>query len=159
MYYAVPLIAQPTGCSCWAASMAMVLSWSTDSCVDPGSIAANNGGPSYMPQFSNGLGANDRYILTRNGFTLDAPRCYTLPLVQQLLEDKGPLWVASAAPAPHIRVVTGYFGQMLSINDPLPVAQGSRYVSSFGDFFGAMEQLGASELKAKAPVYVAWVGN
>ncbi|MGH8597994.1 MAG: papain-like cysteine protease family protein, partial [Gammaproteobacteria bacterium] len=70
-----------------------------------------------------------------------------------------PLWVASAAPAPHIRVVVGYNGSTFFINDPGPVNHGSQYTASFGDFFGAMETLGFRELKERSPVYVAWLGE
>lgn len=159
MEYDVPLIPQTTSMSCRAASIAMILGWKNQASFDPRLIAANNGGISYLPAFDSGLDPNDRYILERNGFELDAPKCYTLTSVQHLLEECGPLWVASAAPAPHIRVVSGYEGQTLFINDPGPVGRGSQYTSSFNDFFGKMEKLGAQELKQRAPVYVAWVGT
>jgi Papain-like cysteine protease AvrRpt2 len=159
MKYDVPLIPQTTAMSCWAASIAMILGWKNQASYDPQLIAANNGGLSYLPAFDKGLDPNDRYILERNGFELDAPQCYTLNSVQQKVDRHGPLWVASAAPAPHIRVVAGYNGQTLLINDPAPVNQGSQYTSSFTDFFGKMETLGFQELKQRAPVYVAWLAS
>jgi ABC-type bacteriocin/lantibiotic exporter with double-glycine peptidase domain len=155
--YDVPLVPQTTAMSCWAASIAMILGWKNEACFDPKLIAANNGGLSYLPAFNNGLDPNDRYILERNGFEMDEPQCYTLAAVQEKLEQHGPLWVASAAPAPHIRVVTGYKGARLLINDPAPVNKGSRYSSSFVKFFGMMEKLGSQELKQRAPIYVAWL--
>jgi papain like cysteine protease AvrRpt2 len=159
MKYAVPLIPQTTSMSCWAACIAMMLAWKNQASYDPQGIAANNGGVSYLPSFDNGLDPNDRYILERNGFELDYPKCYTLGAIQGIVDEHGPLWVASAAPAPHIRVVTGYSGQTLFINDPGPVNAGSQYPSSFTDFFGKMEALGFQELKQKAPVYVAWLAG
>ena len=157
MKYDVPLIPQTTAMSCWAASIAMILGWKHQASFDPKLIAANNGGLSYLPALENGLDPNDRYILQRNGFELDAPQCYTLNAVQRMLDLHGPLWVASAAPAPHIRVVTGYDGQTLYINDPGPVNQGSQYPSSFTNFFGRMERLGSQEMRERTPVYVAWL--
>jgi Papain-like cysteine protease AvrRpt2 len=122
-------------------------------------IAANPGGMSYMPQFTSGLDPNDRYILERNGFTLEPPQCYTADSVDGLLSSYGPLWVASAAPAPHIRVVTGMEGGLMYINDPAPVDQGSTYLQSFSQFWGAMEQLGAQERNQRAPIYVAYLAG
>lgn len=157
MVHDVPLFPQTTGMSCWAASIAMILGWKNQQCIADVTIAANYGGASYLPSMQSGLDPNDRYILERNGFELDAPKCYTLDLVKQLIDGRGPLWVASAAPAPHIRVVRGYGGDMLLVNDPAPVNAGSRYTRSFNSFFGQMETLGASELKQAAPVYVAYL--
>jgi hypothetical protein len=157
--YDVPLIPQTASMSCWAASIAMILGWRNEASFDPQLIAANHGGPSYLPAFKNGLDPNDRYILERNGFEMDEPQCYTLKSVQARLDEHGPLWVASAAPAPHIRVITGHDGSRLLINDPAPVNKGSRYSSSFVKFFGMMETLGSRELKQPTPVYVAWLGK
>jgi hypothetical protein len=142
---------------CWAASIAMILSWKAQASFDPTGIAANPGGTSYVPQLQSGLDPNDRYILERNGFVVEAPKCYTLGAVQALIDSKGPLWVASWAPGPHIRVVTGYSGGRLLINDPWPVNQGARYQRTFSAFFGQMEDLGSRELAERAPVYVAYL--
>ena len=65
---------------------------------------------------TSGLDPNDRYILRENGFQMDEPMCYTLELVKSRLDNHGPLWVASADPAPHIRVVCGYSGGQSSIS-------------------------------------------
>jgi hypothetical protein len=162
MIYDVILIPQSTNMSCWAASIAMILSWKNQASFDPQMIASNPGGTNYMPQFANngpGLDPNDKYILERNGFKLEAPQCYTLEAVQGLLAQHGPLWVASQVPAgPHIRVVTGSTGDRLHINDPSPVNQGAKYTRGFNDFFGQMETLGGQELNEPSPVYVAYLG-
>ncbi|MFA8385362.1 MAG: papain-like cysteine protease family protein [Pelagibaca sp.] len=159
MKYDVQLIAQTTGMSCWAASIAMILGWRYNTSIADTTIAANSGGTNYTPSMTTGLDPNDRYILERNGFILDEPMCYTPELVKSILEANGPLWVASQVPAgPHIRVVTGYDGKQLYINDPAPVGRGSRYTRSFDRFFGAMEQLGEAELTTqRAPIYVAYL--
>lgn len=157
MTYDVPLVPQSTSMSCWAASMAMIMSWNNQASYDPQTIARNPGGTNYMPSFRNGLDPNDRYILERNGFTLEYPQCYTLQAVQSLLRYAGPLWFASLAPAPHIRVIRGFQGDQLVVNDPGPVNRGSQYNRSYTSLFGQMEALGASELTQASPVYVAYM--
>jgi len=155
--YDVPLFPQSTGMSCWAASIAMILGWKNQQCIADVTIAANHGGQNYLPSLSSGLDPNDRYILERNGFELDAPQCYTLAGVQNLLETRGPLWVACAVPSAHIRVVRGYDGARLHVNDPAPVNVGSQYTRAFREVFGRMEALGERERSEPAPVYVAYL--
>lgn len=160
MIYDVPLVPQSTNMSCWAASMAMVMSWHDQASYDPSTIARNPGGTSYMPQFANngpGLDPNDRYILERNGFTLEYPQCYTLEAIQGLMARVGPLWFASLSPAPHIRVIRGFTGDQLYVNDPAPVDRGAQYQRKFESIFGQMEALGASELSEPSPVYLAYM--
>lgn len=156
MKFDVPLVPQTTGMSCWAASIAMILGWKHQQCISDVTIAANYGGQNYLPSMQSGLDPNDRYILERNGFQLDEPMCYTPALVKSIMSAHGPLWVASAAPAPHIRVVSGIDGGRLDIVDPAPVNLGSRYIRSFEQFFGRMEALGAREMNQAAPIYVAY---
>jgi len=143
--------------SCWAASIAMILGWKHHMSYADTTIAANSGGLNYMPNMKGGLDPNDHYMLRRNGFLMDAPMCYTRDLVAELLNDHGPLWVATAVPSPHIRVVTGIDGSLLSVNDPWPVNSGARYSRSVAQFFGRMEHLGAQELTEPNPVYVAYL--
>jgi papain like cysteine protease AvrRpt2 len=164
MQYDVPLIPQATGMGCWAASIAMILSWQNEASFDPGMIAANPGGISYVPNLQSGLDPNDQYILSRNGFALEPPQCYTAGAVYDLLKSYGPLWVACLTPLPprntlepHIRVVTGMDGGTLSVNDPWPVNRGARYRRPFTFFFGEMETLGDREMKERNPVYVAYL--
>jgi Papain-like cysteine protease AvrRpt2 len=157
MRYEVPLVPQTSNMSCWAASIAMILGWRRSMCIPDEVIARNPGGKSYMTSYKNGLDPNDRHILRANGFEIDEPMCYTQPAVFGLLRAKGPLWVATWAPNPHIRVVTGSDRGILLINDPAPVNSGSKYALHFDAFFGAMESLGARELKEASPVYVAYL--
>lgn len=159
MRYDVQLIPQGTSMGCWAAGIAMILGWKNQASFDPGMIAANPGGLNYEPSLQSGLDPNDKYILEQNGFELEPPLCYMLSRIQQLIDSNGPLWVAGKLPTipAHIRVVTGYEGQMLYINDPWPVNQGAQYTRSFTSFFGEMEQLGSDEVKEPSPVYVAYL--
>lgn len=165
MRHNVPLIPQATGMGCWAASIAMILGWKSQASYNPAWIAANPGGTSYTPSLESGLDPNDRYILERNGFELEAPQCYMPSLIESRLAQHGPLWVASHAPlpphgsGPHIRVVTGMEGDRVAVNDPWPVNRGAQYWSKFNFFFGQMEELGSRELSQPAPVYVAYLAE
>jgi ABC-type bacteriocin/lantibiotic exporter with double-glycine peptidase domain len=157
MKYEVPLVPQMTNMSCWAASIAMILGWKRRMSIPDDVIARNPGGSNYMTSYATGLDPNDQYILRANGFEIDAPKCYTVSAINSLLIQKGPLWVATWAPGPHIRVVTGMSGSALFINDPGPVGSGSQYIRTFTQFFGAMENLGSRELQERSPVYVAYL--
>lgn len=157
MRYNVPLFGQTETMSCWAASIAMILGWRDNASYDEAALARNVGGLDYSPMMLSGLDPSDKYILQRNGFALEPPQCYMQRAVRQLLQQHGPLWVASAVPTAHIRVVTGMTGHQVFVNDPGPVGQGSQYIASFDQFFGQMEQLGANELAEPDPVYVAYL--
>ncbi len=157
MKYDVPLVPQTSGMSCWAASIAMILGWKNQMSIPDVVIARNPGGKSYMTSYQNGLDPNDKHILRANGFEVDAPQCYSVIAIGTLLRSRGPLWVATWAPGPHIRVVTGLVGNTVHINDPAPVNKGSTYTRSFSQFFGAMENLGEREANQKFPVYVAYL--
>ena len=147
--YEVFLIPQTSNMSCWAASIAMILGWKKKMSIPDKEIARNPGGKSYMTSYTKGL----------DGFAVDEPMCYTPPAVDSLLRHNGPLWVATWAPGPHIRVITGMVGNLLYINDPAPVNRGSAYTRTFRQFFGAMENLGERELKEASPVYLAYLAN
>ncbi len=157
MKHNVPLIPQTSDNSCWAASIAMILGWKRKMTIPDEIIAKNPGGKNYMTSYTKGLDPKDKYILRANGFEIDAPQCYLVNTINKLLINKGPLWVATWAPGPHIRVVTGLTGNTLFINDPAPVGKGSQYPLTFSKFFGAMENLGSREMTQKSPVYVAYL--
>jgi len=156
MIYDVPVVPQTTNMSCWAASIAMILGWRDQMCIPDEVIARNPGGTSYMTSMTTGLDPNDVYILNRNGFEIVPAQCYgsTAPIIQ-LLSTYGPLWVATWAPGPHIRVVRGLVGETVHICDPAPVNQGSQYTMSFRNFFGAMENLASREMRERSPAYIA----
>jgi len=155
MIYDVPLVAQTSSMSCWAASIGMILGWRDSASYSDEMIARNPGGTSYMTSYQQGLDPNDKKILRANGFEVEPPMCYTVRGIMDLLRAYGPLWVATWAPGPHIRVVRGMTGSTVHVNDPWPVNQGRQYNQPFTQFFGSMENLGARELNEKAPVYVA----
>ena len=63
MRYEVPLVAQTSDMSCWAASIAMILGWRNQQSIPDEIIARNPGGLDYMTSYINSLDPNDTYIL------------------------------------------------------------------------------------------------
>lgn len=159
MIYNVPLIPQDTDMSCWAASIAMILSWRDGTRYDPKMIAENVGGTNYMPQYvegGGGLSSSDQYILKEWGFVAELPKCYTQTFILCLLIERGPLWCATwTRNGPHIRVISGMLGTDLFINDPAPPGVGERYQAPFENIFGLQELLGRQEFAETSPVYLA----
>jgi hypothetical protein len=169
MNYNVPLIPQTTNMSCWAAGIAMIIAWKRHVTLSAEQIATNPGGIPYLAQFQTGLNPNDTYILRSWGLVTEAPQCYTIEGFDQLLTRFGPLWVASAVPGPHIRVVCGLSSgvtasqTILSVNDPWEQGmrvfrmpnRGSHYYVDYLTFTKQYETLGGRELREPAPIYVA----
>lgn len=128
--YFVPLIAQPTGMSCWAASAAMLVSWREQmSRVDAAEVARGAG---VWAAYKDGLNpASVGAVATAWGLTAEAPQCYTVEGLRQLLETRGPLWIGAAVPSLHVVVVSGIFGDgtpdgtRVHVVDPWPVGQGA----------------------------------
>jgi hypothetical protein len=163
--YEVPLVPQQTDMSCWAAGAAMVRAWRDNASVDPGAIGRAVG---YVKQYQQGLPADDTRVLTAWGFTPEPAQTYTVDGFRRLLERHGPLWVASAEPGPHIRVVTGLSGDgtpdgtRVHINDPwergmnpfrLPNA-GAQYQETYREFEEKQRRLALTELHLQG-IYVA----
>jgi Papain-like cysteine protease AvrRpt2 len=117
-----PLTNQATNMSCWAASAAMVVSWRDRVCIDPAAIAAGTGD---QAAYANGLNPADVPALaTAWGLTMEPPQCYTIEGLRDLVQSKGPLWVAAAVPGLHAIVVTGIYSDgsddktFVRISDP-----------------------------------------
>jgi len=171
MRYHVNMIPQQTDMGCWAASIAMIFGWAQRVSIDPGAIAARDG---YQRYLSEGLPPNDDSILRAWGIYPEAPQNYSIGGFMQLLQQYGPLWIAAAAPGPHVRVVTGFdpnpdaLKAKVYINDPwergmkqfrLP-NKGARYTISYIDLVNQEEKLAKHELfdplfSSKVPIYVA----
>lgn len=165
----VPLIPQTTDMSCWAAGIAMIRGWRDHVSINPKVIATNPGGIPYLAQFKTGLNPNDTYILRRWGLVAEAPQCYSVEGFAGLVQKYGPLWVASAVPGPHIRVVTGVLvgataeKTTVSVNDPWEQGmrvfkwpnRGSHYYMTYTNFTNQYETLGRREFSEPAPIYVA----
>ena len=110
----VDLMNQRTNMSCWAASAAMVVGWRDRVCIDPAAIAAGTGD---WAAYANGLQPADIPTLANVwGLTAEAPQCYTIDGLRDLLQAKGPLWVAAAVPTLHAIVVTGMYSDGTAYN-------------------------------------------
>jgi hypothetical protein len=118
----VDLMNQRTDMSCWAASAAMVVGWRDRVCIVPSAIAAGTGD---WAAYANGLQPADIQTLANVWrLTAEAPQCYTIDGLRDLLQAKSPLWVAAAVPTLHAIVVTGMYSDgsadntFVRINDP-----------------------------------------
>jgi len=162
--YSVPFVPQSTNMSCWAASAAMLISWRDNMSIDDRAIA---GGINYWQQYMNngpGLDPEDVHMFRHWGLREEEPQSFTVQAFRRLIESYGPLWVAAdansaAGVAPHIRVVTGIYGDgsvngtFLLIHDP---AGTKDHVESYATYVDAQEQLASSELpRYIRPLYVA----
>ncbi len=164
--YDVQLVPQLTGMSCWAAGAAMLVGWKNKMSINPSEIAAAVG---YWKQYEkDGLNAEDQKMFRIWGLTPEPAQTYTVEGFKQLLEQYGPLWVASAEPSPHIRVVTGMSGDgtpdgtIVYINDPWQKGMdefrmpnsGSQYTETYRTFVMKQSELGFRE-KGLQGIYVA----
>jgi hypothetical protein len=165
----VPLVPQQTGYSCWAAGAAMLVAWRDDMSVDPSAIAAATG---YWQQYKEGLQAEDTTMFKAWGLVPEPAQTYTVERFRNLIERYGPLWLASAEPGPHIRVVRGIEGDgspggtRLHILDPwepgmsefhLPNAGGS-YTETYEQFEAKQAALARTESNVQG-VYVAHIAQ
>lgn len=161
----VQLVPQLTGFSCWAAGAAMLVGWRDQMSIDPSEIARATG---YWAQYADGLHPEDIRMFKVWRLTPEAAQTYTVPGFADLLKKHGPLWVASAEPGPHIRVVTGLVGDgtptgtLVYINDPWeqgmqafrPGNRGSRYTETYQRFVEKQSELGRREITLQG-IYVA----
>src|SRR5437762_253824 len=91
MRYHVPLIGQLTPMSCWAASIAMILSWKERRSVSPDSVRALIG---YDAQYvTEGVTMQDRTPFDAVGLVVEPPADYTVAGFMDLLHNYGPLWI------------------------------------------------------------------
>ena len=164
--YDVELVPQQTGYSCWAAGASMLVGWRDKVSINPEEIANAIG---YWKQYEQGLEPEDTTMFKYWGLKSENPQSYTVQGFANLLQDYGPLWVASAEPGPHIRVVTGIVGDgtpkgtLVYINDPwqegmttfsLPNT-GSQYTETYEKFEEKQHSLAISERDIESAIYVA----
>lgn len=164
--YNVQLVPQQTGMSCWAAGFAMIVGWREQMSLDPSEIARATG---YWAQYRDGLLPEDTHVMDIWGLVPEAPQSYTVSGFSELLRNFGPLWVATAEPGAHIRVVTGIHGDgspdgtTLHINDPWeqgmnafqPDNRGSQYTETYRQFVQKQARLADREMDIDAPIYVS----
>ena len=166
MRYNVPLVPQTTSMSCWAAGIAMIVGWAQRQSISPAQIAATAG---YQQAYQIGLNPNDTKALKAWGLRTRAPQSYSVGGFADLVTAFGPLWVASAVPGPHIRVVTGFdlgkdaASSRVYINDPWQKGMtqfvqgntGSRYTLTYQQFVTQKETLAIGEMNQPQPIYTA----
>jgi hypothetical protein len=179
--YTVPLIAQPTNMTCWAASIAMIYAWFRNIRVNPAEIRDGVGVWRNFPAEwrNSGLLPNEPRVFQRFHFCCEAPRQYTVDSLSNMLRTFGPLWVAASVdlggtgPAAHVRVVTGMHGDgtpdgtQVVINDPWgeglpanPTAaqmannQGRTYEIPFSTFMNQLNELTTRESGVRNPIYI-----
>ena len=161
----VQLVPQQTGFSCWAAGAAMLVSWRDRISIDPSAIASATG---YWAQYAAGLHPEDTQMFRVWRLTPEAAQSYTVQGFADLLKRHGPLWVASAEPGPHVRVVTGMVGDgtpsgtIVHVNDPWEQGmvafrmpnRGAQYTETYQRFVEKQETLGRQEIALQG-IYVA----
>lgn len=162
-YYQVPLIPQPDKLSCWAASMAMLLSYRRNTSFTPQSLARQVGRnlrTSYswemLEQVKNYFGFRD-IPLPSNASLYPSPQQWS-----QWLSTYGPLWLTVVGRPSHAIIVHGLRGdcspERTSINvlnpwntntsftsDPVdfnPFNSGLAYTQSFRNFAASFGSLG-----------------
>lgn len=164
--YNVELVPQQTGFSCWAAGFSMIVGWRDRVSINPEEIARATG---YWAQYQSGLDPEDTRVMSTWGFVAEPPQSYLIGSFVDLLRSYGPLWIASAEPGPHIRVVTGIHGDgtpdgtILHINDPWeqgmaafrPGNRGSQYTETYRQFEEKQARLAGQERAVSAPIYIA----
>ncbi len=157
----VPLVAQTSSMSCWAAAAAMIVGWRERRAVDGAAIAS---GTDMWGAFREGLRPSDVTELARVwDLELDTRRTWTVETLLELLERVGPVWVGEASPGLHSVVVTGIYGDgtaagtFVRVNDPWPIYLGERYVRSWQEWLkgwhaaSMLTGLPAQVLYARAP--------
>jgi hypothetical protein len=131
MRYHVPLFGQLTANSCWATSIAMILSWARRTSVTPSSVRDLIG---YDAQYvTTGIEMQDRTPFDAVDMVAEPPMNYTIGGFLQLLQNYGPLWVRRGFRANvtgaiqggfHAIVVTGFHADpdarraRVYVNDP-----------------------------------------
>ncbi|MGH7596276.1 MAG: papain-like cysteine protease family protein [bacterium] len=163
--YNVPLVPQQTGMSCWAAGAAMLVGWRDQISIDPSEIPRATG---YWQQYQNGLSPEDTGMFAAWGLVPEPAQTHSIEGFKNLLERYGALWVASAEPGPHIRVVTGLTGDgtpdgtTVHLNDPwergmsqfrMPNA-GAQYTETYRQFEQKQATLARRESNVQG-IYVA----
>lgn len=131
----VPLVAQLTGMSCWAAAAAMIVGWRERTPVDAEDVATGAG---RWAEYREGLHPDDIDALAQKwGLSIEQGGSWSVERMRRLLEDMGPLWLGEASPGLHAIVVTGIHGDgtpdgtRVRVADPWPIGVGERYELSF----------------------------
>lgn len=139
----IPLIAQPTDVTCWAASIAMLVGQSAeDVCASAGMSTTE------------GYGWEDiRKAVSIYGLTEIGPACGGPDYFAPMLE-RSPLWIVEVGAPYHAVVLTGMYtdadewawdNTTVTVNNPWPPGSGAVETKSFMDFANEYE-LGAGAM-------------
>lgn len=138
IWHEVPLVQQLTGMSCWAAAAAMVVGWRDCIDIDAEEVARGAG---RWHSYRDGLEPHDVAAFARAwGLEVARPTQLSVPVIRDLLDRCGPIWVGEASPGLHVVVVAGMHGDgspdgtLVRIADPWPIGRGERYSLSFREF-------------------------
>ena len=134
--YDIPLIPQPTNISCWAAALAMIVSYRDNTTYTPEYIASYAG-----MNINTGYGWSDiRRAVFAWGLFETAPMSAMPDYWASLLETHGPLWIVEVGAPYHAVVVAGMYGTgspdatEVWIYNPWPPNQGAIEYKTFMDF-------------------------
>jgi hypothetical protein len=134
--YEVELIPQPTTVSCWAAALAMIVSFRDQASYSPTDVAnqANM-------DVAKGVGWNAIHTAVSTwNLKEEGPMCAVPDYWAKLLESCGPLWVVEVGAPAHAVVVVGLHGDgtpentHVTINNPWPPNEGAVQEKAFLDF-------------------------
>ena len=132
--YFVPLVAQPTDTSCWAAALDMIVSYRDSTVYFPEYIASQAD-----MSLDEGYGWDEiRSAVAAWNLREDAPASGTVQYWTDQLQQFGPIWVVETGNPYHAVVLTAISGTdedianaMVSINNPAPVGQGEARQTQF----------------------------
>lgn len=140
----VPVIAQPTNMTCWAAAATMMVSWH-DQISYTIEAVMDRAGQVYRQKFNKNeslFAAEENQLFTTLGLKKEAPQNYSPEGLLSLLQNYGPIFVignegSTDRSALHVRIITGMSGDgtpdgtQLQINDP---DGGRSYTESLSNF-------------------------
>jgi len=134
--YDITLIPQPTNVSCWAAALAMIVSYRDNTSYTPEHIASYAG-----MNINTGYGWSDiRRAVSAWGLFETAPMSAMPDYWASLLETYGPLWIVEVGAPYHAVVVAGMYGSgspdatEVWIYNLWPPNQGAIEYKTFMDF-------------------------
>ena len=134
--YSVPLIPQPTGVSCWAASLAMLTSYRDNASYAPESIAQ-----AANMDVDSGYGWSQiQNAVSTWGLNTEGPACGLPDYWATLLSNHGPVWIVEVGNPNHAVVVVGVNGDgtmegtSITLNNPWPPNAGVVETKSFQQF-------------------------
>ena len=156
--YNVPVVAQSTAMSCWAAAAASLLGWKTGNTPTELGVAQQAGAP-YEAAFEAGtglFGPDVAAFAAALGLVTEAPQNWDANGYAALLKAYGPLWVGSALTYAgqiyrHVRILSGVVGDgtldgtTAFVIDP---DGGNNYQESLTQFSSELENIAKLDLPA-----------